>query len=165
MFRKQTKTEAPDSPQSDLQQKKGLQSQRAAAGALLLVLDVALCSPSLLVPRHRLSWAGATQTARPCSVLSSSTNSVLQAGANWNKSISKNKYSIPLLDCPICGKQISALRRPKHAVPKYNFFFFPIQKIHKLPSSFPSSPAIPGETRTAKQRRNEVRYALLLISW
>lgn len=91
LLRKQTKLKLPILFRMTCSRKKCLQSRNAAAGALLLVLEVALSSPCLLLPRNSLSWASAIHTARPCCMLSSNTSSVLPAGANWNKNTFKNK--------------------------------------------------------------------------
>lgn len=78
------------------------------------------------------------------------------------QSILKNNYSNPLPDCPISGKQISAKEGQSMLCPNTDFFY---SKDTQVPLSFPLSPAIPGEKYPAKQKRNEVKYALLLISW
>lgn len=77
---------------------KWLQSMRAAAGALLLALDMALhghgAGHYLLLSRNKLSWSGAGSTVWPCYMFSLNTESTLQAGVNWNESIFKTKYFI-----------------------------------------------------------------------
>lgn len=93
---------------------KWLQSRRAAAGASLPVLDVAPhrhnAGPYLLLSRNRMSWC--------CLDSMSLLRAILRAGANWNESIFIPSF---LPDCPISRKQISALKRQKHTLPKDSF--------------------------------------------
>lgn len=153
------KTETPNSLQSDLQQKKSSwEAGEQGLGHCCWGWTGPVQSLSPL-PGCRLSWAGATQTARPCYVLTPTPTLACKQVPTGTKHPQKQLFQP---DCPISGKQISAKEGQSMLCPNTDFFY---SKDTQVPLSFPLSPAIPGEKYPAKQKRNEVKYALLLISW